>query len=77
MSIRINQKTDYSQLFASVGGNGSNNNSINFGVNLSDYASIKSGSYGNLMKAYYKTVDSSDIKAGDSTSSSAVKGSDK
>ena len=77
MSIRINQKTDYSQLFASVGGNGSNNNSINFGVNLSDYASIKSGSYGKLMKAYYKKVDSSDIKAGDSTSSSIVKGSDK
>ena len=51
MSIRINQKTDYSQLFASVSSNGSNNNSINFGGNVSDYASIKSGAYGKLMKA--------------------------
>ena len=45
--------------------------------NFSDYSSIKNGSYGKLLKAYYKKVDSSDIKASDSTSSSAVKGSDK
>ena len=75
MSIRINQKTDYSQLFGSV--NGSGNKSVNYGVNLADYASIKSGSYGKLMKAYYKKVDSSDIKSANSGSSSAVKGSEK
>lgn len=52
MGIRINMgytgvKTDYSYLFQSLSGENSN---LNF---LSDYASIKNGSYGKLMKAYY------------------------
>lgn len=52
MGIRINMgytgvKTDYSYLFQSMSGGNSN---LNF---LSDYASIKNGSYGKLMKAYY------------------------
>lgn len=41
-------KTDYSNLFQSLSGSGTSN--LNF---LSDYASIKNGSYGKLMKAYY------------------------
>lgn len=41
-------KTDYSGLFQSISGSGVSN--LNF---LSDYASIKNGSYGKLMKAYY------------------------
>lgn len=40
--------TDYSFLF---GGTGSTENS---GFSLNDYAQIKNGSYGKLMKAYYK-----------------------
>lgn len=47
MGISIQQKTDYSSLFSSLG---SSNSNLNF---LSDYASIKNGSYGKLMKAYY------------------------
>ena len=37
-----------SALFSNLG-----NNNNNMGINLSDYASIKNGSYGKLMKAYY------------------------
>lgn len=51
MGIGINvgsMKTDYSFLFQSMSGGGMSN--LNF---LSDYASIKNGSYGKLMKAYY------------------------
>ena len=51
MGISINMgasgmKQNYSYLFQSISGN----SNLNF---LSDYASIKNGSYGKLMKAYY------------------------
>lgn len=51
MSINIQPKSDYSYLFSGLGvsRNGGAAN-LNF---LSDYASIKNGSYGKLMKAYY------------------------
>ncbi len=50
-----------SALFSSVGT--TNNNSSSsldglFGVNVTDYASIRNGSYGKLMKAYYDIDDS-------------------
>lgn len=54
MSINIQPKTDYSSLFSSIGNAGSN---MNF---LSDYASIRNGSYKKLMKAYYSEVGSKD-----------------
>ncbi|MCR4991122.1 MAG: flagellar filament capping protein FliD [Lachnospiraceae bacterium] len=47
MGINIQPKTDYSAMFQSLGSGTSN---LNF---ISDYASIKNGSYGKLMKAYY------------------------
>lgn len=56
MGISIQPKTNYSALFSSIG---SSNSNLNF---LSDYASIKNGSYGKLMKAYY-------TKDGDSNAS--------
>ena len=55
MGISVNAKTDYSYLFSSLN-NTKDNNSSNaglLGINLSDYASIKNGSYGKLLKAYY------------------------
>ena len=55
MSIRINSLTDYSALFSGLPG-GSSQQASNF---LSDYASIKNGSYAKLMKAYYSDTDSS------------------
>lgn len=67
MSITINSLNDYSTLFSSLNQNSNNttslfssNSMINLGVNLSDYASIKSGAYHKLLKAYYaKAEDSS------------------
>lgn len=74
--MNINLKTDYSMLFSSLSSNSSSNstnslsNSFTF---LSDYASIKNGSYGKLMKAYYE-MESED---GSATSSAANKYSSK
>ncbi len=50
ISINVNTKQDYSYLFSSL------NKSDSTGMSslLGDYASIKNGSYGKLMKAYYK-----------------------
>lgn len=44
-----------SSLFASMGtsGSGTTSSSGVMGINLNDYASIKNGSYGKLMKSYY------------------------
>lgn len=57
MSINITAKNDYSFLFRNLGSSGGGSvANLNF---LSDYASIKNGSYGKLMKAYYaKSEDS-------------------
>lgn len=54
-----------STLFSSLNsgsGNSSSNFGINLGVNLSDYATIKSGSYFRLLKAYYGTEGTSGYK---------------
>lgn len=49
--INVNARQDYSYLFQSMTTkSGSSLGNLNF---LSDYASIKNGSYGKLMKAYY------------------------
>lgn len=56
-----NMKQDYSFLFQNMstsGGGGLGN--LNF---LSDYASIKNGSYGKLMKAYYAKDKSSEVSS--------------
>ena len=55
ISINVNTKQDYSYLFQSLSTNsGSGMGNLNF---LSDYAAIKNGSYGKLMKAYYAKDD--------------------
>lgn len=48
MNINVGMKQDYSYLFQNMSGGSTGN--LNF---LSDYASIRNGSYGKLMKAYY------------------------
>lgn len=66
ISINVgNASQNYSQLFQSASGGSLGN--LNF---ISDYASIKNGSYGKLMKAYYGSSQSSSVSAA-STSSSA------
>ena len=69
MAINISAKTDYSMLFSSLSTNSNNVTSSIFGgtsgssFSLSDYALIKSGSYGKLMKAYYSQGDSNQNSA--------------
>ncbi|MCM1567943.1 MAG: hypothetical protein NC081_00680 [Roseburia sp.] len=60
MSININVRQDLSSLFSSF-----NKSTGSGGLSslLSDYASIKNGSYGKLMKAYYKQDASDSVKA--------------
>lgn len=65
MAINISAKTDYSMLFSSLPTRNNNVTSSIFGgtagssFSLSDYALIKNGSYGKLMKAYYSQGDDS------------------
>lgn len=62
MGISIQARNDYSYLFSglntSSGGSGVGN--LNF---LSDYAAIKNGSYGKLMKAYYAEANGTSTKS--------------
>lgn len=62
MSINISAKTDYSFLFSgmSSASGGSSLGNLNF---LSDYASIKNGSYGKLMKAYFSQNTSKEVSS--------------
>lgn len=55
MSYNVQMKNDYSFLFSSLGGSSGSGGlgNLNF---LSDYKSIKNGSYGKLLKAYYNKV---------------------
>ncbi len=62
---RYNTNMDYSALFG--GGAPYIDNSIG-GINVSDYALIKNGSYGKLMKAYYAKQDADKLSQfGDSS----------
>lgn len=72
--MNIKMRTDYSNLFNSLssGTRSTGTTNLNF---LSDYASIKNGSYGRLLKAYYaKDNDDSDSsKTSSKTSTSTSK----
>lgn len=59
--MKIGNKPDTSYLFASLSNNKSTQGvANNFNVNLSDYALIKSGTYGKLMKAHFAKEDASE-----------------
>lgn len=58
MSIKIQEKTNYSFLFSSLGNGAANAAGNSF---LADYASIKNGSYGKLMKAYYNETGNDSV----------------
>lgn len=60
MSINIQPKTDVSFLFSSLGSGAASVAGSSF---LSDYASIKNGSYAKLMKAYYGGNASDSVKS--------------
>lgn len=68
MSVTIQAKTDYTYLFSSLGTNAYNAANSNF---LSQYASIKNGSYAKLLKAYYSAEKSSGATTGATDTTSA------
>ena len=61
MGISISAKNDYSFLFSSMSKSSGTGLAADMSW-LSDYASIKSGSYGKLLKAYYTSEDGSSEK---------------
>ena len=70
--INVNARQDYSYLFQSMTtSRGNSLGNLNF---LSDYASIKNGSYGKLMKAYY-AKDAADKTASEGKDTEAKKNS--
>ena len=67
---RYNTNMDYSTLF---GGGAPYIDSGMGGINVSDYAMIKNGSYGKLMKAYFAKQDADKLpQTGDSTQTLAL-----
>lgn len=69
ISINVNKnQNDYSYLFQGLSSSGGTAANLNF---LSDYASIKNGSYGKLMKSYYGTAKSSASAASSAKSNSS------
>lgn len=71
ISINVgNSSQDYSYLFQGLSSSSSSSN-LNF---LSDYASIKNGSYGKLMKAYYSSDQSYSTSSSGKTSSTSGSG---
>ncbi|MCM1325162.1 MAG: hypothetical protein NC094_05955 [Bacteroidales bacterium] len=66
MSINVNATNNYSFLFSGLSSSSSGTN-LNF---LSDYASIKNGSYGKLMKSYYGAAKTSATASSGTKSSS-------
>lgn len=74
MSVYMNLKTDYSSLFTSLSGKSSTSVSGNFlGIDLTEYASIKSGAYGKALKAYYAKNSSKTSGSSDDSQSNSSK----
>lgn len=69
--MRIQARTDYSFLFSSLRTSSSNSGSSMSNI-LLDYASIKNGSYGKLMKAYFSETGNDTIKSLASSSNKTV-----
>ncbi len=65
--MKIAQRQDYSQLFNNLPARNNQNNIFN-SINLSDYATVKNGSYGKLLKAYY-APEKTDAKNSSKTTS--------
>lgn len=66
MNINVSGlKQDYSFLFSNMNSSANSSSNLFSSINLSDYNSIKTGSYGKLLKAYYKkeTTDTKDTSA--------------
>ena len=69
IGINVGKNQDYSYLFQSLSSGSGGMGNLNF---LSDYASIKYGSYEKLMKTYYGTAQSSSAAASKKSSSGNI-----
>lgn len=69
IGINVGKNQDYSYLFQSLSSGSGGMGNLNF---LSDYASIKNGSYAKLMKTYYGTAQSSSAAASKKSSSGNI-----
>ena len=69
IGINVGKNHDYSYLFQSLSSGSGGMGNLNF---LSDYASIKNGSYAKLMKTYYGTAQSSSAAASKKSSSGNI-----
>lgn len=67
ININVGKNQDYSYLFQSLSSGSGGMGNLNF---LSDYASIKNGSYGKLLKTYYGAAQNSSASASSKRSSS-------
>ncbi len=72
MSIYTNLKTDYSTLFSSLSTNSNSTSNLLSSINLADYASIKSGTYYKLLKAYYAKDDTTAESSSSTTTENSV-----
>ncbi len=63
MAANIQMRTDVSYLFSGLGGSQTGSAGVAASNFLADYASIKNGSYGKLMKAYYSETASDTVKS--------------
>lgn len=63
MAINIQMRTDVSYLFSGLGSSGTSQTGMTASNFLADYASIKNGSYGKLMKAYYSETAGDTVKS--------------
>lgn len=63
MAITIQAKPDVSYLFSSLNNNNNSTSSIFGGDFLTQYASIKNGSYGKLLKAYYSEAANDSVSS--------------
>ncbi len=69
----INVNMDYSTLFSSMSAGSSSTNYLsNLSNMLSDYSSIKNGSYGKLVSAYYKKTENDSASSTDDTDSTSA-----
>ena len=62
MGINLNVRNDYSYLFNSLSSSNNSSSNLFSSINFTDYASIKNGSYGKLLKAYYAESNESTSK---------------
>lgn len=63
MSFNVNSNLNINTLFSSMGTGSTGNGSSGLSSLLADYHSIRSGSYGKLLKAYYNKVDTETAKS--------------